>query len=336
MNKNISDFRIAIIGCGAVFEQFYLPAIKKLKLNIVSCVDLDLSRASFFSNKLKANSSNDYRSELNEFDAAIVLLPHFLHAPIAIDLLNKGKHILVEKPMALDTSECYAMISAAKRNNKILAVGNFRRNYNNTIWLKEQLINNNFGSVKNFIFKDGGTYSWPVTTDSFWDIKKAGGGVLIDTGSHTIDQLVYFLGGADVLGYKDDSYGGPEAECLLSLKLKNGSKGIMEFSRTRNIGASGWIETEKNEIFIELTGTKCLIAPKNDILGNASRVNFKKQSYVSLFQDQLFNWCTSIVNDRQNYVSGEEALKSISIIEKCYELREKWTLPWIKYETKID
>lgn len=331
-NSNMRELKIAIIGCGAVFEQFYLPALKKMKLNITCCIDLDLSRASLFSKKLKTISSTDYKTVINEFDAAIILLPHFLHASFAVDLLNNGKHVLVEKPMALNTSECNTMITASKSNNKIIAVGNFRRNYKNTLWLKEQLNSDNYGNIKKFIIKEGGVYSWPVTTDSFWKIEKSGGGVLIDTGAHTLDQFTFWLGEAEVLSYKDDSYGGPEADCLMTLELENGAVGRIELSRSRNIGATAWIETDEYEIFIELTGTEATITPKPGVNGEGNTISFKKQSYMSLIQDQLFNWCDGIIKGGSKYVSGLEAKQSISIIEQCYKKKEKWLLPWVNYE----
>ena len=329
------ELKIAIIGCGAVFEQFYLPALKKMKLNITCCIDLDISRASLFSKKLKAIPSTDYKTVINAFDAAIISLPHSLHAPFAVDLLNNGKHVLVEKPMALNIDDCNEMINAANKNNTILAVGNFRRYYKNTLWLKEQLGSNNFGPIKRFIIKEGGVYSWPVTTDSFWRIEKSGGGVLVDTGAHTLDQFILWLGESEILSYKDDSYGGPEADCLMKLELKNGAKGTIELSRSRNIGATAWIETDEYEILIELTGTKVNITPKPGVNGERNTISFKKQSYMTLFQEQIVNWCDGIVNYTHNYVSGEDAIKSINLIEKCYKIRKQWKLPWIKYEAKI-
>lgn len=334
-NSNIRKLRIALVGCGAVFEQFYLPALKKARLNITCCIDLDLKRATKFAKKFGANSATDYKTVINDFDAAIISLPHYLHAPVSIDLLNKGKHVLVEKPMALNLIECDEMIATSHKNNKILAVGNFRRNYKNTSWLKERLANGNFGAIKKFAFKDGGVYSWPVTTDSFWKIEKSGGGVLVDTGAHTLDQFVFWLGEPEVLNYKDDSYGGPEADCLITLKLKNGAEGTVELSRTRNIGSKAWIQTERHEIFIDLTGTSVVIitsGANKKCAGNNSSINFKTQSYLSLFYDQLLNWCDGIINGSCNYVSGVEAKKSISIIERCYNKKVQWLLPWVKDE----
>lgn len=325
MSKDIKKLRIAIVGCGAVVEQFYIPALKKAGVNVTAFIDLDVDRATQFAKKFKAKSGNDFNNLVNDFDAAIISLPHFLHAPISIDLLNKGKHVLVEKPMALNINECDSMISAAENNQKVLAVGNFRRNYKNGIWLKNLLQSGELGTITGFSFIDGCIYSWPVKTDSFWKKEKAGGGVLFDTGAHTVDQFVYWLGEAEVLEYKDDSFGGVEADCFIKLRTQSGTEGSIELSRTRNLGAEAIIETQKAKITIGLTEPYIEITPS----AAATTLKIPIQSYVSVIKDQIINWCDGIVNNGDKYVSGNEARKSISIIEECYKNKKQWELPWI-------
>jgi len=328
INK-VKDIKVALIGCGAVAEQFHLPALKKIKANVSCCIDLDINRATHLANKLKSNPITDYDACINDFNVAIISLPHNLHATISIDLLKKGKHVLVEKPMAISVKECDEMIVASKKYNKILAIGNFRRNYYNTAWLKKNLNASYLGDVEEFYFKDGGVYSWPVTTDSFWNIQKSGGGVLIDTGAHTIDQLLYLLGDASVLDYKDDSFGGPEADCIFKLKMNEGSIGTVELSRTADIGSEAYIKTSKHEITMGLTNHSLEISNYDSLNVNNKLPSFKSQSYLSLFSSQLLNWFDGIINGGDQYVSGEEAKKTVEIINSCYFNREKLIKPWL-------
>ena len=324
--------RIALIGCGAVVEQFYIPALKKAKASVTVFIDLDVDRATQFAKKFSAKSDNDFNNLIDDFDAAIISLPHYLHASISIDLLNKGKHVLVEKPMALNLNECDSMISAAESTQKVLAVGNFRRNYKSGIWLKNLLQSGELGAILSFSFIDGCIYSWPVKTDSFWKKEKAGGGVLFDTGAHTVDQFVFWLGEAEVLEYKDDSYGGVEADCLIKLKTQTGAAGSIELSRTRNLGAEAIIHTEKAKIRIGLTEPYIEIIPSsymNNIYDANSALKIPIQSYVSVIKDQIVNWCDGIINNGDKYISGNEARKSIQIIETCYKNKQKWELPWV-------
>ena len=77
-NKN-NRLKVALIGCGAVAEQFYIAALKKARINVSVCIDLDLDRASLFSLRFNAKYGDDYKKFLDDFDAAIISLPHFLH-----------------------------------------------------------------------------------------------------------------------------------------------------------------------------------------------------------------------------------------------------------------
>ena len=70
---------------------------------------------------------NDIQSITRKVDAAIIALPHKLHHPITVELLDQGLHVLVEKPMALTLDGANEMIKMASRNKKILAIGHFWR-----------------------------------------------------------------------------------------------------------------------------------------------------------------------------------------------------------------
>ena len=119
--------KLAIIGCGAVVEQFYIPALKKLKLKPVLFSDPIISHAKRFSNKFNAIAVTNYLDSINDFEAAIVAVPHHLHANICCELLEAGKSVLVEKPLALNSHECKKIIKSAKKGKAKLSVGNFRR-----------------------------------------------------------------------------------------------------------------------------------------------------------------------------------------------------------------
>ena len=70
---------------------------------------------------------SDIQSVLGKVDAVIVALPHKLHHPITVELLNQGLHVLVEKPMALTIAGANEMMEIASRNDKLLAIGHFWR-----------------------------------------------------------------------------------------------------------------------------------------------------------------------------------------------------------------
>lgn len=117
--------RIAVNGCGAVTERGHLPAAARAeKVQVTLLVDKNRSRAEDLARQYKVpHVAEDYTQIWDKADAAIVALPHYLHAPVSIELLRAGCHVLVEKPMALSSGECDQMLEAARAGNAVLAVG---------------------------------------------------------------------------------------------------------------------------------------------------------------------------------------------------------------------
>jgi predicted dehydrogenase len=178
--------RLAIIGCGAVTNMLYVPALQKIadRCQVVAVVDKDINRAKKTASALGTEIiTENYKSLLDnsKIDAAIVALPHFLHAPITIDLLNAGINVICEKPMAQNLEEARKMIEIQKDTGKILAIGLFRRFYPSVQMIREIIKRNLLGPVKRFLWLEGEEkYSWPAQSAFFFNRKQAGGGVLID------------------------------------------------------------------------------------------------------------------------------------------------------------
>ena len=325
--------RVAIIGCGAVVEQLHLPAFKKIGLSPSVFIDIDLKRAEGLANSFDAKYSDDHNKVLQDFDAALISVPHSLHAPISIDLMKNKKHVLIEKPMATSLQECEEMIECANQNDVKLSVGLFRRYRTSYSWIREFLKSGGLGLIKSFECFEGNVYRWPVTTNSFWKKEKAGGGVLIDTGAHTLDLLLWWLGDLKVISYKDDSYSGVEADCIIELSTDSGATGTVQLSRTRKLSNTAIIEGTNGNIEISLGSNNISADPVTLLNGTYNGKSLKKnhpQTISDLICDQLLNWISG-VQDKQNiFVSGEDGLHSIKLIEQCYDTKEYWQFPWMQ------
>src|SRR5262249_523916 len=166
--------------------------------------------------------------------------------------LAQGKSVLVEKPMALTVAECAAMMGAAERAGAILAVGLMRR----FIWshrFAHLLIEKGvLGQINSFDFREGSIYNWPVASDFFFRKEAAGGGVLIDTGAHTLHCLLHWLGDFASVDYFDDAEGGVDANCLMKLRLRSGVCGVLELSRTRKLRNTAIIYGDRGVLEVAL------------------------------------------------------------------------------------
>jgi 1,5-anhydro-D-fructose reductase (1,5-anhydro-D-mannitol-forming) len=130
----------------------------------------------------------------NEVQAVYVGTPVFLHAPQTIQSLRAGKHVICEKPMAMNEAEARAMQQAAEQSSKTLGVAYYRRCYPKVQRAKELLAAGAIGKpvvaeLTNHMWFDGtGSRNWLV------DPAKAGGGPLFDIASHRIDVLNFLFG----------------------------------------------------------------------------------------------------------------------------------------------
>ena len=329
--------KIAIIGCGAVTEQLHLPALAALSIRPVLLVDRNLQRAQDLADTFNVSRiSDDYDSWVGEFDAAIIALPHHLHAPVCIDLLRAGCQVLVEKPMALSSEECDQMIETARAGSAVLAVGLMRRFLRSAQFAKWVVSNGLLGRIESFDFREGNVYNWPVTSDFFFRRETAGGGVLFDTGAHTLDLLLWWLGDVASFEYFDDSYGGVEADCELSVTMESGAKGTLELSRTRNLRNTAIIRGERAELEVHLRGDWVSLRSRDGTVGVAGysvdrpQSKVVEQSSIDLFSAQLQDWLDAIRIGRLPTVSGTEARKSVALIEACYAQRQLLQLPWVE------
>jgi len=335
------EVRMAIVGCGAVTEQVYLPVLSGLpKIKTVLLVDKNLPRAKKLASKFNIpNVTDDFHQVPEYANSSIIAVPHNLHAPIAIYLLNHGIHLLVEKPMAITVSECKTMIEVAHQHNCVLAVGLIRRFYASSLFIKNFISGGFLGSVYKFDVREGNSYNWPVASDFFFR-KEMGGGVLLDTGAHTLDLLLWWLGDWKDVKYFDNAHGGVESDCELHLTLKSGAKGIVELSRTRNLRNTFQIYGEKGKVEVGVGFDPEVILDvgkdKTYLRGYSLFRGKSKLTFQDMMKLQLEDFVSAIQEDHLPLVPGVEGERAIRLIETCRTNRIQLSQPWLEYEHKQD
>jgi predicted dehydrogenase/nucleoside-diphosphate-sugar epimerase len=327
-NKQDS-IRIGIIGCGAVTQKLHLPSAMKVKgCSVTILVDSDRSRAEQLAAKYNVPTvSTDFRDVPRYADAAIVAVPHRLHVSIGEYLLSAGCHVLMEKPLALADAECQRLVALANQKGVVLTVGLMRRYFRAHQITKKLIEANTLGEIKSFDIREGNIYNWPVASD-FMFSAEAGGGVLADTGAHTLDFLLWCLGDVASVEYYDDNLGGVEAECKLHLQMKSGARGVVELSRLRNLRNTAIVSGDNGEIEVHLRRDEIFFRPGSE----QSYQTFEDlpllthtvaRKWSDCFPAQIESWLNAISGKSPNFITGEEARKSVALIEKCYQQRRR-------------
>lgn len=190
--------RTAIIGCGGIANGKHMPAIKSTGVaDMVAFCDIIEERAIDAKNRYGTPDSKvytDYKELLRDesIDVVHVCTPNSSHAPITIDALNAGKHVLCEKPMAKTAAEAMAMVEAAKKNNRKLSIGYQNRFRPDVQYMKRAAEAGELGEAyfaKAHAIRRRAVPTWGV----FMDEEKQGGGPLIDIGTHALDMTLWVM-----------------------------------------------------------------------------------------------------------------------------------------------
>lgn len=344
---NAKTATIALLGCGAVSQYYYTPALKSLEkrrlLQVKALFDPNSARTAQLNKVFRSAICLRNLSELSQLDIdlAIVASPPGYHAEQAIELLKSGVSVLCEKPMAGTVGEGEAMVEAAGAARGVLAIGLYRRFFSATQAIRDLLSLQLLGEIKSFYFSEGGIFRWPVKCSSFFKRATAQGGVLLDIGVHVLDLLIWWLGEAAEVRYEDDAIGGVEANCRITLKFSAGFSGEVRLSRDCSIPSryviectKGWLGWNVHEgDIIELGLDETRLSIRTGVYGNKCKnmSTVKLQSAASLeeaFVGQIYNVLAAIQGKEQLVVPGEEGLKSIRLMEKCYRQRALMPMPW--------
>ena len=188
--------RIGIIGCGGMARSHASRFEEVLdRIEVTAVVDIERDRARAVADLLGGHIvvETDYRNIYDHVDAVLIVLPHHLHHPVSIACLKAGKHVLVEKPMALNEAECVEMIEESAKQNRVLMVAYCMRFHPLVVKMKELIDAKAYGEVFQLSIW---TEQLTRFDDNHWSRSAAtlGGGQLFSHGCHYIDLLLWMLG----------------------------------------------------------------------------------------------------------------------------------------------
>jgi scyllo-inositol 2-dehydrogenase (NADP+) len=189
------QIRCAVIGYGGAFNmgKLHAESMNKAGMATVAACDLDPKRMEQAKTDLpgiRTYTDIDKLLKDPEVDLVVVILPHNLHAPIAIKAAQAGKHVIVEKPMCITVAEADAMIDAANKSGVMLSVFHNRRWDGDFVTIRELIQKGMIGDVFHVEACMGGMHK-PGT---WWRSDKAiSGGAMFDWGAHIIDWCLHFV-----------------------------------------------------------------------------------------------------------------------------------------------
>jgi predicted dehydrogenase len=208
--------------------------------------------------------SVDALLDRRDIDAVVIATPHTTHLPLALKAAAAGKHVYLEKPMALNTIECQQIIDACHAAGVLLTVASQSRYNEMNVRVKSLVGDGTLGELR-FIKITSPTVGWDVPAEG-WFVDPKEGGAFLDWGPHGVDSIRFFSGADAVLAFgMFDNFGGIPAvdpSAMVSYRLSNGamaqvwmsyeipSPGLGSYMQYLLVGENGMAEFDRDNLRI--------------------------------------------------------------------------------------
>jgi len=202
MTTDPALLRLAFVGCGRI-AGFHLDGIERAapRTRVTAAIDPNPKAAAAVAARTGARTFTSLRQALSAggFDAVDIMVPHDLHEALAVEAFAAGRHVLLEKPMALTLEACERIQAAARRAGTVFMVAENSQYWPDVVRARDLLAEGAIGEAVT------ARASFEALHDPFWypddswryEVARTGGGVVVDGGAHWIRPLRMWLGEVD-------------------------------------------------------------------------------------------------------------------------------------------
>ncbi len=329
-------WNFGMIGCGTIAD-FHMQAISKIShARLTAVSSRDAARAQQTAAKGNCAWTTDYSELIHRDDVDIVCLTTSSgsHAKIGLDVLRAGKHLVVEKPLAMTADECQVLINEATANKVMLSVISQRRFEPQHEAINRVLQDGKLGKL--LLLEIAVPF---YRTQAYYDSSgwrgtiKEDGGALMNQGIHSLDLLLWFGGEAkSVFGDIATQAHQMEAEDLglAIVQFKNGARGTIMASTSIQPGfpASLRIYGEQGTIMLDgMSFTQWHVpGEEQPAIGQAGiygGVSDPRSITFDYHKRQLMDIIEAIEQNREPLITGWDGLRTVQLIEAIYESANK-------------
>lgn len=340
--------RFAIIGCGRIAPKHAESIVALPEAELVAVCDSVPEKAQAFADKYGAKPYTSYEAMFaaEDIDIVTIATPSNFHAPLGIAAAKAGKHVMVEKPMAMTLESADELIKACKDAGVKLAVIHQNRFNKSVKLMRKALEEGRFGKLTH----GQATVRWNRDDNYYaqapWrGTKLQDGGVLMNQSIHNIDLLQWTFGPVEsVFGYTTTAMRKIEMEDIggAVIKFKNGAIGLIEASSTiypKNIEETLNVFGETGSVIIggiAVNRIETWEFPESE--------EEKKQVFASQESDPpniygfghreiISDMIQAVRENRTPAIPGEEGRKALEIIlaiYKCQETKQPVVFPLVE------
>ncbi|HAN21738.1 MAG: oxidoreductase [Clostridiales bacterium GWF2_36_10] len=345
--------RVGIIGCGGIANGKHLPALKAVAAaEMVAFCDIIEEKAQAAAKNFgttKAKIYTDYKKLLEDksIDVVHVCTPNRSHSFISIDAMEAGKHVMCEKPMAINAVEAKKMLDTSRRTGKKLTIGYQNRQRPDSLYVKSEVESGSIGEIyyaKAIALRRRAVPTWGVFLNEY----EQGGGSLIDIGTHALDLTMWCMNNYKPkycvgttykkLGDKfptGNAWGDWKKEDFTVedsafgfIVMENGATISLESSWALNIldthesvttlcGTDGGIDMMDGVRINGIRGGRQFVTKPNFTAGGVDFYAGSNSEDPIIREAQL--WIDAVINDKPPFVLAEQAYAVSQILDGIYE-----------------
>jgi len=294
------QLRVGVIGVGTMGKNHARLYSELLGVELIGVVDVNETLATSIAQSYGCKPFADCNDLLGEnLDALSIAVPTTLHKNVALDAIQRGINVLVEKPIADTVENADEIIKAALKNGVKLMVGHVERFNPAIIKLKELVGNGLLGNIVSISAKRVGPYN-PRIRDV---------GIILDLGTHDIDIMSYLYGEKikEVYASAGSVVHSHEDHAIITLNFDSGSSGVIDTNwltphKVRNltvIGSRGIAEVNYIEETLKIFDQEWIRDAK-----------IEKEEPLKL---ELLHFIDCVQNDREPLVSGEQGKHALEV-----------------------
>lgn len=332
----MSNCKLAIIGCGGIADAYAAALARMPNAQLAAVIDPDPAARTRITQSISEDAPAPMQfadldsligDDALEIHAALVLTPPNSHEELSCQLLQRGLHVLCEKPLAPTVAAAERMLRCASTSKRRLMLGSKFR-YTNDVSLARALLDDQIcGEI--IIYEN--VFCSHVDMTKRWNAipEISGGGVLIDNGCHSVDLARHLLGPLSKVQAQFGSRMQPidvEDTARMLFQSESGTLGSIDLS---------WSIRKETDAYVRLHGTRGTLEvgwrgsrwKSTDGEWQAFGSGYDK---IAAFQSQLENFVAAITTEAAAVINDTDAIASVMVIDCAYQSaqQERWiTIP---------
>ena len=328
-----SNMRLGLIGAGGIAQTYAQALAGSETAELAGVADVRLEAAQALAERAGVRAYGAFGDLLEETgcEGAIVCTPPATHPEICCQLLERGVHVLCEKPLAVGPDEARTMLASADRSTAILTMASKFRYARDVVEAKSIVASGLIGDV--ILFENA--FTSRVEMKHRWnsDPTISGGGVLVDNGTHSVDILRYFLGPLveiQVVEGRRVQDIPVEDTVRVFVKSASGVMGSIDLSWSLNKELPHYISIYGSAGTLHVGWKESRYRRAADAEWTAFGCGYDK---VQAFRAQLDNFVRSVRGEEEPLITLADALASVEVIDAAYEAM--WRTTWVPVSTEL-